>query len=288
MPIRLSDLERRSTQRSVRAMALRGQGQTAPGHDLKQRQATQQGLQYRPARTKAYSALSLNRFSGALDAKETSFDTLAGVPVHYDRLDEDGSRYGEKGKQRKFYCTNKLKTTLDSCMTELFSLWNKPKPTIILSAGTIGDGKMAHGEGFAFDLDGFWWGDEVFTMASYPSNRKFYLGINAHLFHHFSQVLSYHYPGHRDHFHVDFNYGDNFRPGSQAQAYFVQAALKYIYGKDIGSSGIESDGVDGDYGKRSREAATQVLADLGIKATALTEAGVWRQFLGATRTRGFA
>lgn len=229
----------------------------------------------------------IHDYSRARNATETSFDTLAGVPVHYDRL-EAPNGYGSKGVQRSFNCTQRLKDALDSCMTDLFATWAKGNPTIILSGGTIGDGAQAHGQGMAFDLDGFWWGEEKFMMNEYPANKPFYIGINAHLLMHFSSVLSYYYPRHRDHFHVDFNYDDKFRPSSEAQGYFVQSALRYIYGKDIGTSGADSDGVDGKIGPTSRTAITQALADAGITGTALTEAGVWRQFLTDVRRRGLA
>ena len=151
-----------------------------------------------------------------MSANETSFTHLDSVPVHYDRAAPPNG-YGSKGKPGTWGCRHKLKDALDACFTELFDLWPKDKPDIILTAGTIGDGDNAHGKGEAFDLDGFWWGSESFMMDQYPSNRALYLGINAHLFLHFSQVLSFHYPGHHDHFHVDFNFSHRFRTSSNAQ-----------------------------------------------------------------------
>ena len=146
-----------------------------------------------------------------MPANEASFKKLVDVPVNYDRLPAPFG-YGSKGKNRTFSCRHKLKITLEKCFKELFELWGRDKPSIILTAGTIGDGANAHGQGFAFDLDGFYWGEQKFMMINYPADREFYLGINAHLFLHFSQVLSYHYPNHQDHFHVDFNFAFKFRP----------------------------------------------------------------------------
>ena len=115
-------------------------------------------------------------------ATETSFKTLVDVPVHYDRLPPPLG-YGSKGKSRNFECRHKLKRGLEECFKELFEIWGRDTPSIILSAGTIGDGENAHGQGFAFDLDGFYWGDMKFMMINFPADREFYLGINAHLFH---------------------------------------------------------------------------------------------------------
>src|SRR5262245_14271186 len=97
---------------------------------------------------------------------ETSFNSLLGIPVHYDRLPPpDG--YGSKGRSRTFRCTNQLKSTLEECFEELFEVWNRERPTLILTAGTIGDGGGEHGQGRAFDLDGFYWGDQNFMMLFY-------------------------------------------------------------------------------------------------------------------------
>jgi hypothetical protein len=221
-----------------------------------------------------------------MSANEASFKKLVDVPAHYDRL-APPLNYGSKGRSQTFQCTNRLKSTLEDCLSELFNVWARAKPTIILTAGTIGDGENAHGQGLAFDLDGFYWGDEKFMMANYPQNRRFYLGINAHLFLFFSQVLSYHYPNHQDHFHVDFNFSQKFRPESNAQTFFVQASLKYLFDKNLGLTGIEHDGVDGIFGGATKNALDQVLATLGIGGSLTTTAN-WKKFLRTCRDKAFA
>lgn len=221
-----------------------------------------------------------------MPANEASFKKLANVPVHYDRLQAPFG-YGSKGKSRTFYCRNKLKTTLNKCLADLFEVWDHGTPSILLSAGTLGDGKNAHGQGYAFDLDGFYWGDQKFMMLSYPADREFYLGINSHLFLYFSQVLSYHYPNHRDHFHVDFNFSYKFRPESNAQTFFLQACLRYIFDRNIGNSGIEKDGVDGIFGGDTESVLNDVLKNEGLPAKITTEAG-WRKFLLRCRDRAFS
>lgn len=219
-----------------------------------------------------------------MSPSEAEFSSLAGVPVHYDRLNYPMD-YGSKGDARIFRCTHRLKDTLEKCFAELFSVWGRGTPTIILTAGTLGDGENAHGQGLAFDLDGFWWREESFTMLQYPEDRVFYLGIHAHLLTHFSQVLGYHYPGHADHFHFDFNSRFTYNTESNAKTFFVQACLKYLFDKEMGATGKEQDGVDGIYGGHTRSVLTAHLAHLGIGALSTT--ANWKRFLRVCRNEAF-
>jgi hypothetical protein len=106
-----------------------------------------------------------------MSASETSFTSLAGVPVRYDRLND--APYGSEGKVRTFECREKLKKALETCMADLFSVWGRDQPSVILSAGTLGDGKNAHGQGYAFDLDGFRWEGKRFMMNEYSQDRRY-------------------------------------------------------------------------------------------------------------------
>jgi len=222
-----------------------------------------------------------------MPAQETSFTTLAGVPVHYDRL-KAPNNYGSKGVSRTLKCRNRLKATLETCFSDLFKAWNLDKPSLILTAGTIGDGENAHGQGYAFDLDGFYWGKKKFMMLDYPKNRLFYIGINAHLFLHFPQVLSYHYPNHQDHFHVDFNFSQKYRPASNAQTFFVQSCLKYVFDQDLGNTGREKDGVDGIFGTGTKGVLERALEGIGMHDQPITIGSGWKKFLDICRTRAFA
>ena len=223
-----------------------------------------------------------------MPSTETMFDRIAGVPVHYDRLDPP-LHYGSKGDPRSFACRHRLKDTLEACFEDLFDRWGRSSPSIILTAGTLGDGAGAHGQGFAFDLDGFFWDEQRFMMDEYPEDRAFYNGVNAHLFLHFSQVLSFHYPNHRDHFHVDFNFSHRFRTSSNSQTFFVQSCVVHLYGKDIGATGPERDGVDGVWGDQTRRGVSEALGDLGLgRRGGLTEPDVWKQFLIASRDQAFS
>ena len=220
-------------------------------------------------------------------AKETSFEELVGVPVHYDRLSSEA--FGTEGIPYEFFCTNKLKDRLNECFGELFDRWPYGIPSLVLSAGTIGDNENQHGKGLAFDLDGFYLTSGKFMMDEYPERRLGYIGINAHLFLYFPQVLSYHYPQHHDHFHVDFNFTMMYRTASNAQTYFLQSALVYLFEQDLGTYGIEGDGVDGVYGDVTRSATLSVLKTLGLNGQGgLTEAVVWREFLSYARDKCFS
>jgi len=216
-----------------------------------------------------------------------SFDALAGVPVHYDR--RFPGDYGSDGERKTFRCTKKLHTSLEACFGELFAIIPHGRPRIILTAGTIGDGENAHGKGLAFDLDGLVWDELRLPMARFTGNERLYLGINAHLFLHFSQVLNFYYPRHEDHFHVDFNFQRSFREASNAQTMFVQAVLVYLYGADIGNYGKLGDGVDGVFGDGTRKQLAKLLkqATFDMKVAELSEPAGWAKFLKLVRTAAF-
>ena len=67
----------------------------------------------------------------------------------------------------------------------------------------------------------------------------------------------------------------------------MQGCLKYIYGKELGKTGIEDDGVDGIYGSGTKNAVKETLADIGLSGQ-LTTAAVWKEFLQVTRGKAFA
>lgn len=63
-----------------------------------------------------------------MPAQEVTFDHLAGVPVHYDRLAHPFG-YGSKGQLRTFGCRQRLKTALTEaflieCRKRAFSSGN--------------------------------------------------------------------------------------------------------------------------------------------------------------------
>jgi len=218
--------------------------------------------------------------------REVSFKSLSDVPVHYDR---DPGAYGTRGRPYTFRCTARLRDTLEACMSSLFDEIPYGKPEVITSAGTIGDGDNAHGKGQAFDLDGLFWSDNQLVMDDFFDQKFLYLGINAHLYLYFPQVLNFYYPNHHDHFHVDFNFSRRFRPESNAQNYFLQAALRYVYDEEIGRHGQHGDGVDGVHGPSTQRATADVLKDLGLRGRGgLSTTRVWDEFLTKTRAAAFS
>ena len=54
--------------------------------------------------------------------------------------------------------------------------------------------------------------------------------------------------------------------------------MKYLFGKDIGQTGPEHDGVDGVYGSATKPVVAEVLEEIGLSGT-LTTGAVWREFL---------
>src|SRR5262249_39736261 len=65
---------------------------------------------------------------------ETSFNSLLGIPVHYNRLPPPNG-YGRKGTEPDFPL-HPLKSTLEEWFEALFEVWNRERPTLILTAGT--------------------------------------------------------------------------------------------------------------------------------------------------------
>lgn len=86
---------------------------------------------------------------------------------------------------------------------------------------------------------------------------------------------------------MDFTFSFKFRPESNAQTFFLQACLKYPFGKDIGNTGIDNDGVDGIFGHDTETTLNQVLTGLGITG-GVTNAAGWKKFLLVCRERAFS
>ena len=215
---------------------------------------------------------------------ESSFKMIGNVPVHYDRDPHD---YGTRGRPYTFRCREKLKETLERCFSELFAIMPGGPPELICCGGTTGDGENAHGQGLAFDLDALFWADRSLIMNQFFSQKFLYIGINAHLYLHFSQVLNFYYPAHDDHFHVDSNFSFRYRPESSAQTFFVQACLKYLFDENLGRHGQHRDGVDGVAGETTRKALARALADLGLSKSLQSQEG-WFEFIKLARARAFS
>ena len=104
------------------------------------------------------------------------FESLAGVPVNYDRFKNTVYRYGKRGKPgRKYYCTNEFEAKLQSCFEEIWQVCPYGKAEVITTAGAWVDKAGMHGKGRGFDLDGLFWKEFDFVTLDYPLMKKFYL-----------------------------------------------------------------------------------------------------------------
>lgn len=197
------------------------------------------------------------------------FKKLAGVPVHYDR--PPLAQYGGRGISYKFYCDEDFQEKLEECFEEVFELSSIPKAEIILSAGAYVNKSGHHGKGRAFDLDGIIWKSRTFITTNYPTDKVFYLGIEAVLRKHFGTVLNYLYnAAHQDHFHIDDGTEVGFNASSKSRVLFVQAAITHILKNTIS--------IDGDYGPETGIAINKALQQLDIQGI-ITKKEVWLQFL---------
>jgi len=205
------------------------------------------------------------------------FDSLSGVPVHYDR--PPLAPYGSRGVPHRFHCTDNFETKLNGCFTELWQVCPLGRAEVITSAGAFVDKPGFHGRGEAFDLDGLHWAGRAFVTLNYPSDSRFYLGVEAVLRKHFGTVLDYHYnPAHRDHLHIDTGGEVGFNRSLKSKVFFLQAALTEVLDIPVG--------IDGVWGDETSGAAAQALTRLGISGQLETKA-VWLQFLSQIATRGF-
>lgn len=205
------------------------------------------------------------------------FETLAGVPVLYDRLD---GHYGKTGIPYKFYCTPKTGATLEALFGDLFARSARlGAPIRILSAGAWVSKPGQHGEGKAFDLDAIHWERVQLIALNQPNQKPLYLAVQSLCLKHFGTVLGYDYNvAHQDHLHIDIGRDVRFRE-TQSVTLFVQQALNTFF-----SYRLE---IDGEYGGDTARALRDTLGKLGIGdiATSVTE---WVRFLEVICARGIA
>ncbi|WP_320047466.1 extensin family protein [uncultured Ilyobacter sp.] len=212
-------------------------------------------------------------------AKPTNnFKKLAGVPVHYDRLSPPND-YGTRGKVTNFHVTKEFQKNLSECFKELWEICPFGPADVITSAGAYTAKPGFHGMGKAFDLDGIFWENKTFITLRYPSDPKFYLGINSVLRKHFGTVLDYHYnSSHRDHFHIqDDGKVVGFRK-IRSIIVFLQAVISEVF-NDI----VE---IDGRYGPKTDAALGRVLEKLNIDGD-LSEKENWLIFLTKISEKAF-
>ena len=203
------------------------------------------------------------------------FQSLAGVPVLYDRLHAD--HYGKTGIPYKFHCTSDLQAVLEVFFQDLFARTVAfGQPQSILSAGAWVNKPGQHGQGKAFDLDAIHWERVKFVSLEQPTRKTLYLAIQALCNKHLGVVLGYDYnPAHHDHLHVDISRTVGFREVSSVTQ-FLQQALNTFYGQTLG--------VDGEYGEDTETALKATLAVLGIPN--VTTVDNWKKFLNAVCDEG--
>ncbi len=209
------------------------------------------------------------------------FETLAGVPVHYDRFASPFG-YGTRGKPEKFYCISSFETKLDQCFQEVWDICPLGKAEVITSAGTWVEKPGFHGQGRAFDLDGIFWASKGFVTLQdgfQGGDRAFYYALEAVVRRHFGTVLDYSYNvDHHDHFHLDDGTTVDFQPDSPSRVKFLQGALTHVHGLPVE--------IDGGYGPQTKQAVAAASRTLGIAGDIETPS-VWREFLVGTAEKGF-
>lgn len=215
-----------------------------------------------------------------MPAPSHSFNTLGGVPTHYDRLRPE--HYGTRnGPHRSFNATAAFSAKLDAAFRDLWEICPFGRAEMIATAGAFVAKPGFHGEGRAFDLDAIFWPDVDFVTLEdgfRDRNRNLYFAVEAVLRMHFGQILNYNFnAAHRDHFHID-DVAPGFRPASQSATFFLQNVLITVYGQNIG--------LDGDFGQQTGRAAERVFESLGIQG-GLGDRDAWLSFLRVTAGRAF-
>ena len=172
--------------------------------------------------------------------------TLAGIPIHYDRFEKDGSDYGTMGKPIRPYFD---KLFYQQCSTAIASIQETLAPvrgniTCIVSAGVGRKGPTFsyHQENRAFDLDGLFFDDGSCWIAnSFEREPIISLAIESLLRIQFGTVLNYPYDkAHEDHIHFDNGRKPTFRRDARTISLFIENIQKYIFGTDIGMTGVWS------------------------------------------------
>jgi hypothetical protein len=207
-----------------------------------------------------------------------SFTSLAGVPVHYAR--NPVAPYGTRGRPHTFYVTGEVERKLEACFSELWEVCPHGQAEVITSAGTYVNRSGYHGLGRALDLDAIFWSDKDFITLSFPTDQRFYLGVEAIIRKHFGTVLNHLYNNaHRDHLHLDDSTEVGFVRSSRARVLFLQAALTYVFNISVI--------IDGVYGPQTSGAITRTLSIIGVSGS-IEDRAVWLAFLSHVAETAFS
>ncbi|WP_020588532.1 extensin family protein [Desulfobacter curvatus] len=206
-------------------------------------------------------------------------ETIAGVPVHYDRYNNPRYCYGTRGKPYKFYMTQGFETKLNESFEDLWEICSLGKAEVIASAGAYVDKPGMHAKGRAIDIDALFWSDYALITNNYLVQTSFYLGVEAILRKHFGTVLNYLYnAAHKDHFHVDDGTEVGYSNTSKSKTFFLQAALVNLFEQPIS--------VDGKWGDETSGAVSVVFKGLGIQRD-IFDKNAWLDFLTQAANKAF-
>jgi hypothetical protein len=206
------------------------------------------------------------------------FRSLAGVPVLYDRHSQGD--YGVRGRPHDFHVTQSFEDALDACFAELWRVCPLDRAEAILSAGTYADrAGSQHSRGMAMDIDAILWPQRRFVTLDYPTDKSFYIAVEAILRRHCDFVLTYVYnAAHHDHFHVD-KAGQMGFGKSRSKTCFIQSLCRHVLGISVA--------VDGRWTPETEEALESAQRSLGVTSD-VRQLDSWRNFLKAAAERAFA
>lgn len=208
---------------------------------------------------------------------QASFDSLAGVDLHYAR--PPVAAYGSRGKKHTFFSTGKLRDTFTAALEELADVCPLGRPEVLTSAGTFVNKRGQHGKGQAVDVDAIFWADRTFVTDFYLTDTKFYLAVESVFRRHFGIVLNYLYnAAHHDHLHMDLGVSVGFSKGSRSRVLYLQAGLTHIHDRPVL--------IDGIWGNQTSGAINDILDILGLSG-AITTKSTWLAYLDRTAHLGF-
>lgn len=210
------------------------------------------------------------------DQPSNFFRSLAGVQVNYDRLHPED--YGTEGIPYDFHTPPAFQALLEQCFDDLWRVCPLGRASLIISAGTYSDRTGQHGTGRAMDVDGIFWPEKKFITKFFPSDKPFYLGVEAVFRRHFDYVLTYLYNAdHHDHFHLD-HAGALGLGRSRSKTLFVQAMCRYVFDLTVD--------VDGQWGDETESGLNAMREQVGIGGD-LSDFETWKEFLERISVKAF-
>lgn len=190
-----------------------------------------------------------------------SINSINGIPLHDARL--INHPYGSKGEEPNFLIDEGVLIILKKALQEVFEHCPLGVPEIITTAGIFVNKPGQHSHGKAFDLDAVFWEEKTLITMNFVHQKELYLGIESFLRKHFGIVLNYHYPNHKDHWHIDTSVPVDYNESSKSETLYVQLVLKHIYKEEIL--------VDGIWGRQTAGTVKEVFNKLGINTPISTK-----------------